>query len=70
MVVRGRGESGFCDCGAYNVPDVDEAKWTVSTAGGVMPVWAHSGRELFYVNTLGETVAAKVQPGSDFAVTD
>ncbi len=51
-------------------PDVDEGKWTVSIAGGVMPVWAHSGRELFYVNADGEMVAAQVQTGSDFAVTD
>ena len=35
-----------------------------------MPVWAHSGRELFYVNGDGEMVTAQIQPGSDFAVTD
>ena len=31
-------------------PDTEAGKWTVSTGGGVMPKWAHSGRELFYVN--------------------
>jgi eukaryotic-like serine/threonine-protein kinase len=51
-------------------PDVDDGKWTVSIAGGVMPVWAHSGRELFYVNADGEMVTAQIQPGADFAVTD
>ena len=30
-------------------PDTEAGKWTVSTTGGVMPRWAHSGRELFYV---------------------
>jgi len=26
-------------------------KWQVSTDGGTMPVWAHNGRELFYLNS-------------------
>ncbi len=35
-----------------------------------MPVWAHSGRELFYVNGDGEMVVAQIQTGADFAVMD
>jgi len=30
-------------------PDVDGGRWQVSTAGGLKPVWAPNGRELFYV---------------------
>ena len=30
-------------------PNVDGGQWQVSTAGGRMPLWARSGRELFYV---------------------
>jgi len=29
---------------------VDEGKWQVSTSGAQAPLWAHSGRELFYVD--------------------
>ena len=29
-------------------PDVDAGKWQVSTGGGIQPVWAHNGRELFF----------------------
>ncbi len=51
-------------------PETEGGKWPVSTSGGVMPVWAHSGRELFYVNADAEMVAAQIQLASDFAVTD
>ena len=30
-------------------PDVDAGKSQVSTGGGVMPYWAHNGRELFFM---------------------
>jgi Tol biopolymer transport system component/tRNA A-37 threonylcarbamoyl transferase component Bud32 len=31
-------------------PNVDDGKWQVSTNGAQAPLWAHSGRELFYVD--------------------
>jgi len=31
-------------------PDVDAGKWQISTSGGIQPVWAHNGRELFFAN--------------------
>ena len=31
-------------------PNAEDAMWPVSTGGGSEPVWAHSGRELFYRN--------------------
>jgi len=31
-------------------PNVDTGKWQVSTDGGQAPLWAHGGRELFYVD--------------------
>jgi len=31
-------------------PDVDAGKWQISTGGGIQPVWAHNGRELFFAN--------------------
>jgi serine/threonine-protein kinase len=31
-------------------PDVGSGRWQVSSGGGITPVWAHNGRELFYVD--------------------
>ena len=28
---------------------MNAGKWQVSTSGGMQPLWAHNGRELFYV---------------------
>ena len=33
-----------------------------------MPRWAHSGREVFYVNADNEMVVAEILPGSNFQV--
>ncbi len=63
-------ETGRNEVYVRPLPDVDEGKWTVSTAGGVMPRWAHSGREVFYVNADNEMVAAQVLPGAVFQVGD
>jgi serine/threonine-protein kinase len=52
-------------------PNAQEGKWQVSTLGGINPKWAHSGRELFYLNGSGEMVAAEVRTtGSAFEVTN
>ena len=48
-------------------PDADSGRWLVSPDGGVEPVWAHSGRELFYRNGANELVAVQVSEGSSFA---
>ena len=31
-------------------PDVDAGRWQVSSGGGITPVWAHNGRELFFAD--------------------
>jgi Tol biopolymer transport system component/tRNA A-37 threonylcarbamoyl transferase component Bud32 len=31
-------------------PDVETGRWQVTTQGGTAPVWAHNGRELFYID--------------------
>ena len=48
-------------------PDADSGRWLVSPDGGVEPLWAHSGRELFYRNGANELVAVQVSAGSSFA---
>ena len=49
-------------------PNAGAARWQVSQAGGTEPVWAHSGRDLFYRNGAGELVAAAVASGPSFQV--
>lgn len=44
----------------------DSTRWQVSQDGGQGPVWAHSGRELFYRNASNELVAVQVDAGSSF----
>jgi serine/threonine-protein kinase len=51
-------------------PDTESGKWQVSSAGGVMPQWAHSGSELFYVDGQSRMIAAQVRPGSEFSVEE
>jgi serine/threonine-protein kinase len=51
----GRWIAYFSDeSGQYNVyvrpfPNVDSGKWLISTRGGVYPIWAPDGRELYYL---------------------
>ncbi len=42
-------ESGTDEVYVRPFPDTDAGKWQVSTSGGRAPVWAHNGRELFYI---------------------
>ncbi len=49
-------------------PDVNGGKWQVSTDGGDAPLWAHSGRELFFVNAKNDVVSASVRTGAGFSV--
>jgi serine/threonine-protein kinase len=50
-------------------PNVEGGRWPVSIGGGTRPVWAHSGRELFYAvaddrGSTAKIMAVSVQPGS------
>ena len=47
-------------------PNTGDARWQVSTAGGISPVWAHSGRELFFVDVAGRLVSVSIAPGPSF----
>ncbi len=61
-------ETGRSEVYVRPFPDTDGGKWQVSTDGGRSPLWAHSGRELFYVNGAGEMVAAQVVTTPSFSV--
>jgi serine/threonine-protein kinase len=41
-------ESGRLEVYVRPFPNVDDGKWTISTAGGRRPVWSPDGQELFY----------------------
>ncbi|HYC34017.1 MAG TPA: protein kinase, partial [Gemmatimonadales bacterium] len=61
-------ESGTIEVYVRPFPETATAKWQVSTAGGRQPLWATSGRELFFINTKGDLVSAEIRPGGSFAV--
>ena len=47
-------------------PNTDSTKFAISTAGGGSPLWAHSGRELFYINGAREMMAVPISSGPPF----
>jgi len=47
-------------------PDVSGGKWQLSSGGGSAPVWAHNGRELFYVSE-GKMNVVAIHPGPPFS---
>ncbi len=47
-------------------PDVKGGKWQVSSGGGSTPLWAHNGRELFYVAN-GKMHVVTIRPGPPFS---
>lgn len=49
-------------------PDLNSGVWRVSTRGGVMPMWAYRGRELYYLDDNLGLVAAQVDTDSGFQV--
>ena len=61
-------ETGSKEVFVRAFPDVNSGKWQVSTDGGVMPMWANSGRELYYLDDNLGLVAAQVDTDSGFRV--
>jgi len=59
-------ESGREEVYVRPFPVTDRARWQVSTGGGNAPAWAHSGRELFYVDRADSLVAVNVSTAPDF----
>jgi serine/threonine-protein kinase len=43
-------ESGIAEVYVRPFPDVGKGRWQVSEQGGSRPVWAHNGKELFYLS--------------------
>ncbi len=51
-------------------PNTEDGKWQVSTTGGQAPLWAHSGREIFFVDGDRNMVATAVTPGTPLQLGD
>ena len=58
-------ESGQNEVYVRPFPNTNDGKWQVSTDGGSEPVWAHSGRELFYKGS-GNLMVVEVLQGATF----
>ncbi len=59
-------ETGGFEIFVRPFPDVSAGKWQVSTEGGQMPLWAHNGRELFFVDDGRGIVAVQVDTSGGF----
>jgi len=59
-------ESGRYEVYVRPFPEVNEGRWQISGNGGNEPLWAHSGRELFYRAGNGDLMAVAVTGGSAF----
>jgi len=62
-------ESGQEEIYVRPFPKVDEGRWQISTGGGTRPLWARSGRELFYLDAGGLLTTVAVQTTPTFSAT-
>ena len=56
-------ESGTSEVYIRPFPDTEAGRWQVSVDGGQAPLWARSGRELFFVDARRNMVAVSVDSG-------
>ncbi len=61
-------EAGQPEVFARPFPDVNASRVQVSVGGGTAPLWAHSGRELFYVSQNREMMVARIETTPTFRV--
>ena len=59
-------ESGRREVYVQPFPEAGGARYLVSNAGGITPVWSRNGRELFYADAASNMVAVPVVPGPTF----
>jgi hypothetical protein len=59
-------ESGSFEIYVRPFPALDAGLWQISPSGGSHPVWAQSGRELFFINGGGTLVSVPTQIAPDF----
>jgi serine/threonine-protein kinase len=54
-------ESGRIEVYVRSFPQVERGRWQISTGGATRPVWARSGRELFYLDESGALTGLPVR---------
>jgi serine/threonine-protein kinase len=59
-------ESGREEVYIRPFPNTGQARWQASTGGGTSPVWARSGRELFFADGAYRMVSAAIPRGPSF----
>jgi serine/threonine protein kinase/Tol biopolymer transport system component len=62
-------ESGTAEVYVRPFPNTADGRWQISVQGGQEPLWAHSGRELFYRTASGavpQQMAMEIVPGRTF----
>jgi serine/threonine-protein kinase len=59
----GSDEGGSFEIYVRPFPDVNAARFQVSTNGGAQPVWSRDGRELFFFASSEELMGVTVGPG-------
>ncbi len=62
-------ESGTPEVYVRPFPNTGDGRWQISVQGGQEPIWAHSGRELFYRTASGaipQQMAIEILPGPTF----
>jgi len=57
-------ETGRTEVFIRPFPNTDAGKWQVSSGGGVAPLWARSGRELFYLSGERNLMSVRVTAGT------
>ena len=55
-------DSGSSQVYVRPFPAANSGRWQISTEGGAKPVWARSGRELFY-RTTGGVMSVRIESG-------
>jgi eukaryotic-like serine/threonine-protein kinase len=50
-------ETGQFEIYVRPFPDVNGARWQISAAGGIQPLWSRQGQELFYLAPAGELMS-------------
>jgi hypothetical protein len=59
-------ESGRLEVYVRPFPAVDSGRWQISAEGGSRPLWARSGREMFFLNAANRMIAVSVPAGPSF----
>ena len=61
-------ETGRTEVFLRPFPNTDSGKWQVSNGGGIAPLWARNGRELFYVNANRDMMAVPISSGAEAGI--